>query len=999
MAPRPYTLYFLIWILMRHAPVTQQHPNVAPSSLPEGTIAESWDSSGGRDLCETDPDLVSLFQHLRAPDHRGASPAAESTPPAGQLADLEVNHGAEPSFPIGYDLGMLKKHPGLVTLYSNPADNTFLLMDITKVLGRGNRTQFTQLMVTAMVARGTYIDGVGQQATLHEPLEGTDDTILGFRLASDLNSVDVLRPQNRMRTSDKQMNDALQMGVGSSWVGSLGRVPVRGTGADGLVVIDAGALIFEGFYVTSTLLPTHFRVLRTKSYAQNFDITVEYLQAESPRTVSFSAIAVPMVPMEARLNDDRLAFFTSDYVDLGIHAKGPREIKQSAAFDKPVSMIWRYNLTAQPGHQIRIHVDPTVPKRWRRYFREGIEAWNAAFEPLGFPAAMRGVLPDDDDWPAEYDAGDARYSSISWSLDSDVYAMGVAKADPRSGEILKSDVIFTDGWVRSYMEDLESIAPRAQMLLGGLRHEKQGFDHRAGGPDLSTRQLLRRSLSGEGDTDQKDAGKQTSADGLVGRTRTLWRQQSQQLGVLQLLGSRLSDVQLLEEAERVASAAGTWRDADLTAAQFDAIGSGLRSIVMHEVGHILGLRHNFKGSLGVSYECTQNINCSMVHGLSASVMDYMPMNMPGAGAGQVLLFPAVIGPFDKLAIRYGYMASSEEPELEAVLQEAQENFDVCMDSDYSMAEDPLCETHDVSSDPLLFYEDQLSLVAESERGLLLESVGPGMPYKRYGDAVVKLLNKLTYLAGKLVLWIGGVNTSHVHRRYDGLLTRPAERPIPIAMQRRALRSIVRILRPSSSGYLPATGERRFLVSGRGDLVHAVDLRDMVLELQEIVMGLLFGESQFLHMEEGFGRLDNSSRGFTGHEFLSAIIGDILFNPGNVSVVADAQNWDLQIFLVRGLNKLLCGSKRLPENLAALVTYHRREAHNFVERFLKDINNLDGKELLRAHLERLQEEFKGAPHQMFCLRGGEAQGPAQAGSPAAPAPVLLAAIPALVGMTA
>ncbi|CAJ1339559.1 unnamed protein product [Effrenium voratum] len=97
----------------------------------------------------------------------------------------------------------------------------------------------------------------------------------------------------------------------------------------------------------------------------------------------------------------------------------------------------------------------------------------------------------------------------------------------------------------------------------------------------------------------------------------------------------------------------------------ELLGSGLKSVVMHETGHILGLRHNFKGSLGISLECLQDKACTGEHGLSASVMDYVPPNIPDAEApDKVHAYSPVVGGYDKLAIAFGYLPL-EELELTA----------------------------------------------------------------------------------------------------------------------------------------------------------------------------------------------------------------------------------------------------------------------------------------------------------------------------------------------
>lgn len=91
--------------------------------------------------------------------------------------------------------------------------------------------------------------------------------------------------------------------------------------------------------------------------------------------------------------------------------------------------------------------------------KEGVEAWNAGFALLGTPAFVKAILPDDSDWPADYDLADARYSTISWCISDEVSSEGDAKVDPRTGEIIKADIRMGEGWVWAWLKELDLLAP------------------------------------------------------------------------------------------------------------------------------------------------------------------------------------------------------------------------------------------------------------------------------------------------------------------------------------------------------------------------------------------------------------------------------------------------------------------------------------------------------------------------------------------------------------
>merc|ERR1719265_743136 len=178
-------------------------------------------------------------------------------------------------------------------------------------------------------------------------------------------------------------------------------------------------------------------------------------------------------------------------MDLGQHK--PIDAHQlSEAVDRDTAVIQRFDLSAEAEKsnrtEIRFYIDPTVPQRWWKYFKEGVEAWNEAFELAGRPHTMHAVLPTDHDWPESYDRDDARYSTISWSIDVDnTYALGLAKVDPRSGQILKSDIIVTNGWVHSWLDAVEVQAPEIVQRSDRIhtyryeerRQKKHQHDHRS----------------------------------------------------------------------------------------------------------------------------------------------------------------------------------------------------------------------------------------------------------------------------------------------------------------------------------------------------------------------------------------------------------------------------------------------------------------------------------------------------------------------------------------
>lgn len=793
-----------------------------------------------------------------------------------------------------------QEHPGLATLYTDSQDSDFLAMDITDLV---NSPETEQVVVSAMAARGTHHDSYGQMVTLHEPLENTDNTILGFRRSLDNNSILVLQPQMGLRTSDAETELAFSMGASRPLTAMLRPMPrLRGPFASRAtpdrVIIDGFDLIVNGFFVSGSATG-RARLIRAAAYPTNIVVTALFsIGSGQPLIVTFSMMALPRVPMAPRPADPRLGYFTTDYVDLGVHEPGQHETA-SEAVDRRISMIWRYDLPALPDRQLKVYVDPSVPHRFRQAFKEGIEAWNVAFEPIGFPNALRAVLPTDSDWPEDYDPGDGRFTSVAWCVDrSMTYAMGIAKVDPRTGEILHGAVIFGDGWVQSYLRDLERLAPTMH-LPSGYRREEFTAAPTGGWPGLEDHETLG--------------------------------------GLPVLLQNRLNET---------------------STTQMDIIQDALRDVMTHEMGHLLGLRHNFKGSAGVSWECTQDRACSAEHGLTTSVMDYLPMNVPSRRNADVHLFTPIVGAYDRLAILYGYIeppagttedSSENSAQLSRALEEA-EDIPTCTDGNLQR-DDPLCAQHDLGGDPIMFFEDQLVLVADSLHEAFDNAVLPGNTYGKFGDAVLGLMSKTRSVAGGLSKFIGGVNVTFAHRRSDGSHRPEAKRAVDGEQQRRAFQLLLRLLRPHHHGLLPHPWTESFLVETQGDGVRALDLRPEVIRLQNSVLGTLLDGARVAKV----CTQPHGPSGFNCSELIGGVLHEALGVSGPAANVTDSQDWDMQKALAQHL-RVLHADESLPEVVAAEVAEQVHNTEMAIARALQEIPS-DQRHTERAHLLLLQRKMQ------------------------------------------
>mmetsp|Transcript_58041 Transcript_58041/g.136019 ORF Transcript_58041/g.136019 Transcript_58041/m.136019 type:complete len:974 (-) Transcript_58041:104-3025(-) len=792
---------------------------------------------------------------------------------------------------------------GLLPVCLNPSPNAFrlgtaepladktdpenLMLDLTHAIGHGQRVQ---ILVMALFKQGAYTDDIGLIAERATPLEETTSTLLELQLSSDGQTVEVYKPVMDLRTSDPESRYALSEGVGAGLLASLPRFQCTGDGPE-RVIVDVAAFLDSGFWVvdTSSLGPD-VTVIKAKDFPHNLDITADYGPYLPLLRVGYTLLLLPTTPMQPRANDDRLLYFDTQYQDKGSH---PREGNQkpSQTVDSQISMIWRYDLHRR--QTIRFYVDPSIPKRWRPFFKKGIEEWNSAFTLVERPKAMRAVLPEDEDWPSDYDMSDARFSAITWDVDEATVSMGIAKVDPRSGEIMKCDIVMGDSWVKNYLGELEMNSVNFTNFLN-----KPG--------KLSS--VLAQKMATTG----KASANASRISSLLQQGRS--ERQSRSFG---FATAYMHKRVLYKDLEAL-------------------IGSALKEIVMHEVGHCLGLRHNFKGSMGVSMECLKDPQCTAKEGTSASVMDYIAVNLPRPGDPLTHLWSPTVGGYDKLAIRYGYThltTPASDPGLheilEDVLKEA-ENFQTCYDDD-NRGEDPSCLDYDLSSDPVGYWEQQLSLYADVQRHLLDMSVVEGDSYHLYGHAVQSVLGGFLPEIGVNAIWyLGGVNYTYLHK-YSSQ-ERLSRQPVPVEIQRRALDVALKLLRPKNEGLLPPEHNLPYLVDGvhLAGVISSFDLTDIVAQLRRVLLEEMLRAERLLqiHKQENILR-PSAAVTFTVSELLSSLVYSAM--SAGLDQVASEDERDLQRLFVQILSSSLpVDADFLPAEVVAQIEYFRSFVLEMVE---------------------------------------------------------------------
>jgi hypothetical protein len=157
-----------------------------------------------------------------------------------------------------------------------------------------------------------------------------------------------------------------------------------------------------------------------------------------------SMVLLPKVPMKRRYFDERVGWFTSSQIDYGSEAQKSEKVTYLDRWrlevkDEDVEKFKRGELV-EPKKPIVYYVDRATPEKWRNYIKLGIEDWQVAFEAAGFKNAIIAKDPPSKEEDPEWSPEDVRYSVVRYLASPIPNANGPHVSDPRSGEILESDI-------------------------------------------------------------------------------------------------------------------------------------------------------------------------------------------------------------------------------------------------------------------------------------------------------------------------------------------------------------------------------------------------------------------------------------------------------------------------------------------------------------------------------------------------------------------------------
>lgn len=485
-----------------------------------------------------------------------------------------------------------------------------------------------------------------------------------------------------------------------------------------------------------------------------------------------------------RLADQRVGYFLTAY----------KNVSEQNKSDPFVRYINRWHLEKQipsaplspPVNPIVFWIENTVPLEYREAIKEGILLWNKAFEKAGFLDAIQvKQMPDN----ADFDPGDMRYNVIRWSnlYRSFFAAVGPSHVNPMTGEILDADIIINANIIRDAKRMYQNWMPKDSAFTN-LLPLSDALKTNPCSPLKLEKNLLANQAQGSKSKTTPKLPRVSEQYQQVNRSS--WREV---LNHSDLCFGLETEQQFAIGAMALSSlAVDSQTGGDIK----EFIHQYIRYLTAHEIGHNLGLRHNFHGSTFLKPEDLNNTNITHTKGLVASVMDYVPINLAPLGNTQGDYYPVILGPYDEWAIAYGYqpfggygqgsaVPLSEKPMLDAIASLAsQPELSFATDEDAYAGLDPAINTFDLSNNMLQFSQVQLDNIR-----LLWKKLEKFSPSSKVASPNLREMFDSLYFyyfrqLNPILLYIGGES---FNRPNEGLNGGPLPfEPISVNEQRNAL---------------------------------------------------------------------------------------------------------------------------------------------------------------------------------------------------------------------
>jgi hypothetical protein len=607
--------------------------------------------------------------------------------------------------------------------------------------------------------------------------------------------------------------------------------------------------------------------------------------------------------------------------------------------DRTERYIMRFNLKkkdpksdlSEPVKPIVWTLDPSIPDKYRDSVRQAILTWNKAFEAAGYRNAVQVQDP-----PADYDHADGRFNVVRWTVSpSTPFAVAMPRTDPITGEILNASVNFDANYLAWVLNEHAEVVTSAStvtshpesVVLKPADPSEALNDEAIWEPDVAkARQALSKFCKKFG-----------------------WRllQCEQASGLAQSASDGYAALMLAP---------------GLHISREDYAKAFIVETISHEIGHCLGLRHNFQGSTYLSLDELGNDSITNYRGTSASVMDYNPVNVMSVLKGRGTFYMPSVGDYDKWAIQYGYQefpsaksTIDERPYLAQIASLSAKPGHGYQTDEFADNWDPYAMRFDAANDAIAYNAKMLETAAREKKYAITKLPIQGESFQKRTKLVLSSLLQTVRSSRECARFIGGVHASRSFVGDPGA-TSPLT-PVDPQKQREALNLIV------SSCFQPGS----FSLSRSTMLNLSYDpdsersprwtapLREITNSLQERVFLELMNYGTTLRITENEYKMGNSPDTYTIHEHFDRIHQAIFQEVGQNRRIEPTRR-DLQHFALAVLTLQAGapdGSVPSDVRLAAESTIHHLSAR--ISNQLHHSKGLDAMTL--DHLEEMSHTIE------------------------------------------
>ncbi len=629
-----------------------------------------------------------------------------------------------------------------------------------------------------------------------------------------------------------------------------------------------------------------------------------------PITVNYNLWELPVNNgYRPRLFDPRVGYFYTEYLDFTTDQ--PQQ-------EKRYILRWKLEKAdpnaplSPPKEPIVFWLDNAIPEEYRDAIREGILEWNKAFEKIGIKdAIVVKQMPDDADW----DHADMRYNVVRWvSSPNNGYAVALFRVNPITGQILNASITIDGNMARItrliYQRDIDPLAAfrEAEAWEKGYVH----YDPRVC----------------------------TLAEGSMFRA---W------MGYLMmnLLAPRRNATRTTED-------------------QF--VKDYLRSVTMHEMGHILGLRHNFVASCYHSLDELANGTLVRQSGVVASVMEYDPFNQMALHAPNTVYWNPTIGPYDYWAIEYGYRdfgvatPEAEKPYLNAIARRNTEPGLAFETDEYADRFDPYVTRFDLGRDPIAYWELTLKDTDELLKALPGRVPRPGESYYEFTRYFFSVLANYSQASVQLSRFIGALQIRRNFR--DDPNAQPPLKPIDGATQRRALNLLVKYIFSERAFNLPKSYYDKLAPNparGGGPIPPDAPVRDFVSNIQRLTLTRLLAPDTLRRIVNNEFKQGDSKDTFTLAEMFRTL-QDAIWSEAPSGKPVNALRRLLQRAYLQQMTDMLVKSSAAPDDAKMLARYHLRRLHAQLKQALPKVQD----DYTRAHYSEAIDTIEKALNAQYML---------------------------------